>query len=44
MHKLTTSLGGLITVILSIISGGGVGNLLVMFATRPGQLAGIVTT
>lgn len=44
MHRLITSLGGLTTVILSTMSGGGVGSLLVIQATLPGVLAGTVIT
>ena len=44
MHKLTTSLGGLMTVMRSMMSGGGVGKRRVMVATRPWQHAGTVMT
>lgn len=44
MHKLTISLGGLMTVILSTTSGGGVGSLRVMHAIFGGHCAGTVIT
>lgn len=44
MHRLMTSRGGLMTVILSIMSGAGVARRRVIQATRPAHWAGTVMT